>query len=92
MVHSNNLGSSYSNNAVLERDVDDNVDDDNSTDHMDMVMDMMDNGDLDRLVAELLIAFSSLALDDTQTMDEIHECVVVALLLLCFVWAKLCLA
>lgn len=89
MVHNSNLDSSYSNNDVLVLGdvvvVDDaGVDSDNSMDYMDTVMDM-DKYDLDRLVAVLLVVFSSPVLDDKRTMDEIHEYVAVALHLSCLV-------
>lgn len=93
MARRNSLDSSYLHTVVVV-DVVGSVVDDNSTDRMGMVTVVvvagMDTGDLDRLVAELLIVFSSLALGDRQTAAEIHECVAVVVHPFHFVRAKLC--
>lgn len=99
MVRSNSLDSSCLHSAVV--DVVDVVvdDDDNSMDRMGRAMAMamvlvmdMDTGDRDRLVVERLAVFSSLALDDRRTMDEIHEFVAAVVRLFHFVWAQHCSA
>lgn len=93
MVRRSNLDSSYLHKVVVG-DVDGSavvvvVVDDNSMDRMGMAMVGMDTGDLDRLVVELLLVFSSLVLGDRQTTGEIHECVAFEMHPIPFVRAKL---
>lgn len=87
-VHNSSLDNSYSRNAALDDDVDD---DNHSKGHMDILD--VDEFDLDQFVAELLHVVALLALDDKRTVVEIRGYVAgVCVFLMHVVWVKLCLA